>query len=729
MRLALSPAALADACSRRPWRVGAVWAVVLLGALALVGGFLGDALTTNADLTGTPESVRAEQLLEERLRGETPIREVAIVRSETLTVDDPEFVSFVADLGEDLRALGPGVLEGGTSYYVTGDESLVSADRHTTLVPLVMAGGYEEAADAVGAVLDVTRAAGADPRFDVLQNGLASVGKDFERVSQNDLKTGEVYGLVAALVILVLVFGAFVSALVPVLLALVAIAVALGAVALIGQATPLSFFVVNMAVGMGLALGIDYSLFIVSRFREERARGDEKLAAIRVAGATASRAVLFSGGTFVLALLGMLLVPTTVMRSLAAGAILVGIASVIVALTLLPAVLALLGDRVNALRLPFVQRRLAGGEAAEGRFWSAIAGAVMRRPALSLLLSAGVLLAAAVPAFQLETGTAGVSTLPADLPSRQAFDVLDREFQAGRIAPVEVVVDGDAGSTEVEAAIGRLEAALADEPSFGEAAVEVNEAGDLALVSIPLAGDPNADAAVEAVRELREETIPSAFSGVDADVLVGGVSAKNSDFFDVSDRYRPIVFGFVLAFSFLLLTVAFRSIVVPAKAIALNLLSVGAAYGLLVLVFQKGYLADLLGFQQVESVEAWLPLFLFSVLFGLSMDYHVFLLSRIRERYDERGDNAEAVAFGIGSTARLITGAALIMVAVFSGFALGDLVMFQQMGFGLAVALFLDATVIRSVLVPASMKLLGRWNWYLPAWLAWLPRTGIEESR
>lgn len=727
MRFALSPAALAGSCSRHPWRVVGAWAVVLLGALALVGGFLGDALTTDADLTGNPESIRAERLLEERLRGETPIREVVIVRSDTLTVDNPEFAAFVAELGEDLRALGPEVLSGGTSYYVTGDESLVSADRRTTLVPLVMTGDYEEAAAAVGAVLDVTRAAGADPRFDVLQNGLASVGKDFERVSQNDLKTGEVYGLVAALVILVLVFGALVAALVPALLALVAIAVALGAVALIGQATPLSFFVVNMAVGMGLALGIDYSLFIVSRFREERARGDEKLAAIRVVGATASRAVLFSGGTFVLALLGMLLVPTTVMRSLAAGAILVGIASVVVVLTLLPAVLALLGDRVNALRLPFVQRRLTGG--AEGRFWAAIARAVMRRPVLSLLLSAGVLLAATVPAFQLQTGTAGVSTLPPDLPSRQAFDVLDREFEAGRIAPVEVVVDGEAGSAEVEAAIERLETALAGEPSFGEAVVEVNDEGDLTLVSIPLAGDPNADAAAEVVRALRDEAIPAAFEGVDAEVLVGGVTAKNSDFFDVTDRYRPIVFAFVLAFSFLLLTVAFRSIVVPAKAIALNLLSVGAAYGLLVLVFQKGYLTDLLGFQQVESVEAWLPLFLFSVLFGLSMDYHVFLLSRIRERYDETGDNAGAVAFGIGSTARLITGAALIMVAVFSGFALGDLVMFQQMGFGLAVALFLDATVIRSVLVPASMKLLGRWNWYLPRWLRWLPRAGIEESR
>ena len=726
-----STEALAAACSAHPWRTVAAWAGVLLVALALIVLFLGGSLTTDADLTGNPESKRAELLLQDRLRGgeEEPIREIVIVHSRELTVDDPAFGEFVGRLGKDLAALGSGVLAGGTSYYVSKDESLVSADRHTTLLPLVMAGDYQAASSEIDQVLAVTGAADRDPGFDVLQYGLASLGKDFEELSQHDLKTGEVYGLVAALVILVLVFGALVAALVPVVLALVAIVVALGLTAAIGQAWTLSFFVVNMTVGMGLALGIDYSLFIVSRYREERVRGYEKLAAIRTAGATASRAVLFSGGAFVLALLGMLLMPTTIMRSLAAGAILVGVASVLVALTLLPAILALAGDRVNALRVPFVQRRLAGGEAREGRFWAAVARAVMRRPVVSLVVSAGVLIAATVPAFQLQTGAAGVRTLPETLPSRQGFEVLDREFQVGRVVPVEIVVDGAVASEPVRAAIDRLQAALAANPVFGASALEVSAAGDLALVSVPLTVDSASREASEVVHGLRRETVPAAFAGVEAEVLVGGVAAKNLDFFDVADRYRPIVLAFVLGFSFLLLTLAFRSIVVPAKAILLNLLSVGAAYGLLVLVFQKGYLAGLFGFQQVDTVEAWIPLFLFSVLFGLSMDYHVFLLSRIRERYDRTGDNAEAVAFGIGSTARLITGAALIMVAVFSGFAVGELVMFQQMGFGLAVALFLDATIIRSVLVPSSMKLLGTWNWYLPRWLGWLPRVGTREAR
>ncbi len=726
-----STEALAAACSAHPWRTVAAWARVLLVALALIVLFLGGSLTTDADLTGNPESKRAESLLQDRLREgeEEPIREIVIVHSRELTVDDPAFGEFVGRLGKDLAALGGGVLAGETSYYVSKDESLVSADRHTTLLPLVMAGDYQAASSEIGRVLAITRLADRDPGFEVLEYGLASLGKDFEELSQHDLKTGEVYGLVAALVILVLVFGALVAALVPVVLALVAIMVALGLTAAIGQAWTLSFFVVNMTVGMGLALGIDYSLFIVSRYREERVRGDEKLAAIRTAGATASRAVLFSGGAFVLALLGMLLMPTTIMRSLAAGAILVGVASVLVALTLLPAILSLAGDRVNALRVPFVQRRLAGGEARERRFWAAVARAVMRRPVVSLVVSAGVLIAATVPAFQLQTGAAGVRTLPETLPSRQGFEVLDREFQVGRVVPVEIVVDGAVASEPVRAAIDRLQAALAANPAFGASALEVSAAGDLALVSVPLTVDSASREASDVVRGLRGETVPAAFAGVEAEVLVGGVAALNLDFFDVADRYRPIVFAFVLGFSFLLLTLAFRSIVVPAKAILLNLLSVGAAYGLLVLVFQKGYLAGLFGFQQVDTVEAWIPLFLFSVLFGLSMDYHVFLLSRIRERYDRTGDNAEAVAFGIGSTARLITGAALIMVAVFSGFAVGELVMFQQMGFGLAVALFLDATIIRSVLVPSSMKLLGTWNWYLPRWLGWLPRVGPGEAR
>jgi RND superfamily putative drug exporter len=342
------------------------------------------------------------------------------------------------------------------------------------------------------------------------------------------------------------------------------------------------------------------------------------------------------------------------------------------------------------------------------------------------VLGAGILVAAAVSYFNINTGFAGVSTMPEDAPSRQAFEILASEFSGGLSSPVQVVVDGDATSPEVKGAIDELQQLVDRDGMFGPTRVEVNEAADAAVVSFPIDADPYSEAATSSIASLRDEYVPDAFDNVDAEVLVGGDTAFNADFFALADRYTPIVFSVVLGLSFLLLMIVFRSIVVPLKAIVLNLLSVGAAYGLVVLVFQEGVGADLFGFQQVETIEAWLPLFLFSILFGLSMDYHVFLLSRIRERFDETRNNAESVAYGLRTTGGLITGAAAIMVAVFGGFAAGDLVALQQTGFGLAAAVLIDATLVRSVLVPASMKLLGNRNWYLPRWLGWLPNISVE---
>jgi putative drug exporter of the RND superfamily len=521
-------------------------------------------------------------------------------------------------------------------------------------------------------------------------------------------------------VILLLVFGAVVAGLVPLVLALVSIFVALALAGLLGQAYDLSIFTVNMLSGMGLALGVDYSLFVVSRYREERSGGRAQLDAITATGATASRAVLFSGMTFVLAMFGLVLVPSTIFRSLAAGAILVGIVSVLAALTLLPAVLGLLGDRINAGRIRFFGRA-AEQAGRESRFWGRIVAAVMRRPVVSLVAGVALLLALALPVLGLETGTQGPSTLPDRFESKQGYVLLSEEFPDQTTDPVEIAVAGDTASPDVRSGIERLQAELAQRPRFAEPTVEASSAGDVARITVPIGGDPVGEQAIDAVRELRDDVIPRAFAGTGAEVLVTGDTAEELDYHDTVDAWLPRVFAFVLGLSLLLLTIAFRSIVVPLKAIALNLLSVGAAYGLLVLVFQEGVGAELLGLTQAESVAAWVPLFLFSVLFGLSMDYQVFLLSRIRERYQQTGDSDEAVAYGVGSTARLITGAALIIIAVFWGFAMGDLIMFQQMGFGVAVALLIDATVVRGVLVPAGMKLLGRWNWYLPSWLSWLP--------
>jgi uncharacterized membrane protein YdfJ with MMPL/SSD domain len=426
----------------------------------------------------------------------------------------------------------------------------------------------------------------------------------------------------------------------------------------------------------------------------------------------------------VIALTGMLLVPSNIMKALAVAAIAVGIVSVAAALTLLPALLGLLGDRVNALRLPFVGRNL--GAAQEGRFWGAIVHGVMRRPVVSLVASAALLIAASVPILGLKLGASGVSTLPDRLESKRGFEALARDFKQASSSPVLIAVRGDVRSPRVRGAIRRLRADLDRVRVFGSSDLRFSD--DVAAIGVEVGGDRTGDRALDAVRHLRATTIPHEFRGTGARVYVGGDTADNVDFIDAMNAWLPIVFVFVLGLSFLLLTLVFRSIVVAAVSIVLNLLSVGAAYGLVVLVFRHGIGSGLLGFQRIDAIEAWVPLFLFSVLFGLSMDYQVFLLSRIKERYDESGSTTDAVTYGVASTARLITGAALIIVAVFSGFAMGDLIMFQQMGFGIAVALLIDATVIRSVLLPAAMRLLGRWNWYLPRWLEWLPRIQIEAE-
>lgn len=722
----LSTEALARASARRPWLTIGAWFALLVLSGFLIMNLLADALTTDADITTNPESAQAGKLIEDRLRGSQQINEIVIVQSDSATVEDPVFRRVVEGLYQDITALGPTVVASGTNYYQSGDESLVSDDRRITVLPFLMAGDFEDATDNIDQVLDVVRVPQADG-FAVSIAGSASMGKDFEELAQSDLQTGEAFGIPIALVILALVFGALAASIIPVVLALLSIILAVAATAVLGQAFQLSFFVTNVITMIGLAVGIDYSLFIVSRYREERLRGLDKLEAIARAGSTASRTVLFSGVTVIIALLGMLIVPQSIFRSIAAGAVLVVVMAVAASLTLLPAVLSLLGDRVNWGRIPLVQRSQARfDEQRPGGFWDRLARTVMRHPVLAFGASAGLLVAAAIPYFDINTGFSGVSTLPDSLPAKQAFLTLDREFSAGLVSPAQVVIDGQVNSPEVQQAVQRLESILTGDSAFGSPAYEANAAGDLALVEVPVAGDPNSSQAERAVERLREEYVPQAFNGVTARALVGGFTAENLDGFDMLARYTPIVFAFVLGLSFMLLMVVFRSIVVPIKAVIMNLLSVGAAYGLLVLVTQEGVGAGLFGFQQVESIEAWLPIFLFAVLFGLSMDYHVFLLSRIRERYDQTRDNTDAVVFGVRSTGRLITGAALIMVAVFAGFAAGDLVMFQEMGFGAGVAVLIDATIVRSILVPASMRLLGDWNWYLPSVLRWLPDMRVE---
>ena len=704
---------LARASVSRPRRTFAFWGVAVLAALVLIATSL-HGLTSDSHVVGKPESTKASAAIARAFPqvAASEKQDVVVISSSRNTVGSSRFRAFAQRGLARLRATG---------HVQDVHVAAVSPDRHSALVSLNITS--DSGAAPVERVVQQVNRGG----FRVGITGYRTSNHDFGKQSQTDLEKGELaFGLPAALVVLVLVFGALVAGLVPVLMAILSIVVALGLVALLSLEFSLSVFIVNMLTGMGLALGIDYSLFVVSRYREERALGLAKEDAIAHAGATASRAVLFSGSTFVVALIGMFIVPTSIMRSLALGAILVGIVSVAAALTLLPALLGVAGDRVNKLRVPILGRHLGRSGAAEGRFWRRIVESVLRRPAVSLAVAVAAILAATSPIFGLHIGANGVSTLPSSLPSKQGYVLLQRSFPAQNPEPVRVVaVGGDAAA--VHSALVQLDRRLAAGGSFGAGAIESNARAGVAVLTSSVRGDPVGGAAVKAVRDLRANVIPSIFRDSGAQVYVGGDTAENVDYFDAVTNPTPYVLLFVLGLSFILLTIAFRSIVVALVSVLLNLLSVGAAYGLLTLVFLYGDGASLFGFQHTHVIDAWVPLFLFSVLFGLSMDYQVFLMSRIKERYDASGSTRDAVAGGVSSTARIITGAALIIVVVFAGFAAGKLVMFQQMGFGVAVALLIDATVIRSVVLPSMLGLLDRYSWYLPRWLDWLPHVEVEQ--
>lgn len=661
------------------------------------------------------------------MRGPRQAQEVVVIQSSNLTVDDEAFKAQVESIHAEIVALGPEIVSSAVNFYQTGAPDFVSADRRSTIMPVQLTGEQSVGIDNVPMVLDIVKKLNASTPFTVVMAGEASVAFESNEVIEADLIKGESIGGLIALLILVAVIGAVLAGIIPLIMAIFSIVVALGLVGIIGLQFQFSFFVTNIITMIGLAVGIDYSLFIISRYREERASGLDKHEAIAKSGATATRAVFFSGVTVVIALAGMLLVPTNIYASLGTGAILVVLASMAASLTLLPAILSLMGNSINWLRVPFLSKS-AGSQDLErgGGFWDTITKVVMRQPVLALVLTAGLLIAISTQLFDMETGFNGVETFPDHLQSKQAFEILEKEFSFGLVSPTEIVVDADLNSQSVQDGIQRLVTALEADPSFvGAPTITENDSRDLALISVPIADASSRDA-TQIVARLHDDIIPAAFAGVPGEVLVTGITAFNMDFFKITDQFLPIVFVFVLAMSFILLTVVFRSIVVAFKAIIMNLLSVGAAYGLIVLVFQKGFAADFFGFTQTPIIDDWIPLFLFSVLFGLSMDYQVFLLSRIRERYDQTRDNTESVAYGLRSTGRLITGAALIMVAVFGGFAAGDLVALQQMGFGLGVAVLIDATIIRSILVPSAMKLLGNANWYLPSFLNWLPDFRVE---
>ena len=749
----INPESLARASSRNPWRTVGIWGAILVAGIVAAATLLGPVLTTDFDFTNNPEAKRAAQVLAASNLKQDLTLETFVLTGADGAVQDPAFATTVNAALEDLRALGSEVVTTVPSMFPLPDDQqsnpevaalgpIASEDGTAVLFTVVLTGDTDQTASHV-ADLETIRERYSTDATQMWALGEPTSTADFKKISEEDFQKGDAIGIFVAIIVLLIVFGSLLAGITPIFIGIVAITTALGLVALIGQIWNFSFFVTNLISMMGLAVGIDYSLFIVSRFREERARGRDTLEAIGRSGATANRAVFFSGVTVVLALAGMLIIPSTIFKALGGGAILVVLVSIALSMTMLPAVMALFGDKlVKPGRVFGRGRTLEHGRV--GGFWDKMSRAVMARPAVWLILGATFMIALSIPYWAqghpeddgrgIKTGFAGISTVPDGIQSKDAFNVLIAKFPgAGQQASAEVVIPATDGS--VEQSIQALNEAVAENPAFGAPLPPLtSEDGSVILVRIPMTGeaaDASSEVAVGAITKLRDLYVPEAF-GQGAGVLVGGDTAIVKDFFDISEQYTPIIILLVLLLSFLLLTVVFRSIVVPAKAIVMNLLSVGAAYGLIVMIFQKGgpsfakSIADGFGFTQVDAIESWLPLFLFSILFGLSMDYQVFLLTRIREEYDKTGDNAEAVAYGLRTTGGIITGAAIIMVAVFAAFSAGRIAGLEQMGFGLAVAVFLDATIVRSILVPSAMKLLGDRNWYLPKWLQWLPKIDVE---
>ena len=722
---------LAQWSATSPWKVIGIWAAVLVIGLAFIGVF-GSRFSQDEEFRTDLENLTADELITERLNGgaEDPAREFVIVSSDSLTVDDPAFKAVVGDVAAEINTHSE-LVSSVTTYYDTGQENLVSFDRQRTVIVTSLAGDPQDAVhDAIPVIETIDGLRTPAPGFEVLTLGETSVGESINTIAEEGILRGESIGIVVALAVMAIVFGTLIAAGLPIVLTFVALLVTVSAAMAMSHVMSLNFFVVNMIFMIGLAVGIDYALFIVSRYREEREAGLAVVNAIARAGDTSSKAVLFSGLTVVASLMGMLIVPWNTMMSLGAGAVLVVVVSVLMTLTLLPAVLGLLGDRVNRVKIPFIGYQRVGastGTVADSGFWTWISRAVMRRPVISLIGSGGLLLFLGGFAFALSLGYANLSVLPESSSSAQAYTIFQNEFPGADYQPATIVVEADdVTSPAVDNAVDQLLEDLERDPFFGATTIVASENNDLLRIDVALNGDAETNLAIDAVERLRNDYIPPLFDPIAADAHVTGETATTIDIVGIARTYLPIVFAFVLTISFVLLLLAFRSIVVPIKAIVMNLLSVFASYGLMVLIFQEGVGADLFGFRQVERIDAFIPVVLFTILFGLSMDYHVFLLSRIKEQFDITGDNELSVASGLRKTGRLITGAALIMVGVFGGFAAADLSAMQQFGFGLASAVILDATIVRTILVPASMALLGDRNWYLPSWLAWLPEIHIE---
>ena len=723
---------LAEAAGR--WSATHRGAAVLLWlafvvAATVLGGFVKQAEPTPAELTNG-EARHAEHILE-RAGLELPAHEVVFIRADASAVDSEAFRATVTDTVKRIKATGK--VRDVVSPLDPAGRAAVSADRHAVLVQFDMAGDAVTAKDEVQPVLDAVAKAGrAHHGFSVEQFGEASFAHKYDEKLHTDYTNAEYLSFPVTLGILLVAFGALVAALLPVVLALTAVVAAGGLLTLSSHLVHIDQNGSSVMSLIGIAVGVDYSLFYLRRVREERARGASTRAAVNAAAATSGRSVIVSGITVIVSLAGLYLSGNGIFFGMATATIIVVAVAVLGSVTVLPALLSLLGDRMDKGRIPLLPRQRAGesGDQARRGAWGALLAAVLRRPAISLVVCAGALVALVVPAFSLHTSDPGVSDLPAkSLPVLRTYERIQQTFP-GSSTPAKVVVAADSLKGPAgEAALRSFRDASTSTPGLsGPVTFRVADDGKVGVATIGLVGTGTDERSVRALRTLREKVVPETFGRVPgADVAVGGTTAASVDTNGHLSDSAPWVAGFVLLFTFLVMLFSFRSLVMAGLTLVLNLLSVGAAYGIVVLVFQRGWGEGPLGFTSTGGIASWVPLFLFVFLFGLSMDYHVFVVSRIREGHDRGLSNGQAVERGIRSTAGVVTSAAVVMVAVAGVFGMLPQLSMKESGVGMATAVLVDATLVRVVLLPAAMKLLGEWNWYVPRWLSWLP-AGFTES-
>jgi RND superfamily putative drug exporter len=698
------------------WLVLTTWIVLFVAAGAASSG-LSDLLTNRFVLPGA-ESEKAADILKDHF-GQKPEGSFSIVVEGAPGTAD----SLVPQVREAAERAAAELPTGKVVDVRSVSPEVVSATIASQLQP----------ADAKGHTDDMREAAGSIPGAQLYVTGQSAIEHDLDPVMSNDLKVGELYiAIPIAMAILIFVFGTL-AFLLPMILAAAAIPVTLGIIWIFANFMDLSTYLTNLVMLIGLGIAIDYSLLMVHRYREEHRSGRSREEAVARTLDTAGRAVIFSGTAVAIGLALMLFMPLPFMRGFGLAGLLIPLVSVLAAMTLLPVLLYWLEDRLDRIRL--IPKRILERRADHERgFWARLAPAIMRRPLVFAGVTAALLLVLAWPVTRLELGPGSNEGIPQNLEATKGLNVLATAVGEGAIAPTDIVIDtgkpGGASDPEVTAALERLTGQLRGDAEVagvvdGQSAQFTDSTRRYMHVQAIGKHEYGLPSSQEFVDRLRDVIVPAAAFPEGVEVLAGGGPPGGVDFIDMTYGAFPWLVVAVLILTYLLLLRAFRSLLLPLKAIVMNLLSIGAAYGLLVLFFKSGW-GEPFGLTQFDQIEAWIPVFLFAMLFGLSMDYEVFLVSRMREEWDNRRDNVAAVTGGLQRTGRLVTAAGLIMFAAFMGFVAGSIVGLQQFGFGLAAAILIDVTIIRALLVPSVMKLFGRWNWWLPDWAARIAR--VEPS-